>query len=89
MTPRYKEAQQVQQQAETKYRAKNISTIGHSQGGYQAQLLGANTQEIITLNKATRLQEFIYSSRKNLIIMTFELVVTSFHFLEVLFEEKK
>ena len=60
MTPRYKEALQVQQQAEKKYGAKNISTIGHSQGGYQAQLLGANTQEIITLNKATRPQEFIY-----------------------------
>ena len=62
MTPRYKEALQVQQQAEKKYETKNITTIGHSQGGYQAQLLGANTKEIITLNKATRPQEFISGS---------------------------
>ena len=64
MTPRYKEALQVQQQAEKKYGAKNITTIGHSQGGYQAQLLGAITKEIITLNKATRPQEWIYGSSK-------------------------
>jgi putative lipase involved disintegration of autophagic bodies len=61
MTQRYKEALQVQQQAKKKYRAKNITTIGHSQGGYQAQILGANSKEIITLNKATRPQEFILS----------------------------
>jgi hypothetical protein len=36
MTPRYKEALQVQLNAEKKYGAKNITNIGHSQGGYQA-----------------------------------------------------
>jgi hypothetical protein len=61
-TPRYKEAKKVQQSAESKYGAKNITTIGHSQGGYQAQLLGANGHEIITLNKATRPQEVLYGS---------------------------
>ena len=40
------------------YALSKITNIGHSQGGYQAQLLGANTKEIITLNKATRPQEF-------------------------------
>ena len=63
-TPRYKEAKKVQENAEKKYGAKNITTIGHSQGGYQAQLLGAKSHEIITLNKATRPQEVLYGSSK-------------------------
>lgn len=54
MTPRFKEAQRVQHQAEEKYGKDKISTIGHSQGGLQAELLGQNTHEVITLNKATR-----------------------------------
>lgn len=64
LTPRFKEAQKVQQNAEKKYGAKNITTIGHSQGAYQAQLLGGNTREIITLNKATRPNEILYGSSK-------------------------
>lgn len=64
LTSRYKEAKKVQQKAEKKYGAKNITTIGHSQGGLQAQLLGGNTKEIITLNKATRPQEMIFGSSK-------------------------
>ena len=63
-TPRYKEAKKVQENAEKKYGAKNITTIGHSQAGRQAQLLGAKTHEIITLNKATRPQEVLYGSSK-------------------------
>ena len=54
MTPRYKEAEKVQKQAEKKYGKGNVSTIGHSQGGLQAELLGGKSKEIITLNKATR-----------------------------------
>lgn len=53
-TPRYKEAEKVQHQAQEKYGKENVSTIGHSQGGLQAELLGDNSKEIITLNKATR-----------------------------------
>lgn len=64
LTSRYREAKKVQQNAEKKYGAKNITTIGHSQGGLQAQLLGGNTREIITLNKATRPQEVLYGSSK-------------------------
>ena len=56
-TPRYKRAEKVQKLAEAKYGAKNITTIGHSQAGLIAQLLGKNTKEIITLNKATRPQD--------------------------------
>jgi hypothetical protein len=54
MTNRYKEAEKVQRKAEAKYGAENISTIGHSQGGLQAELLGTKTKETITLDKATR-----------------------------------
>lgn len=53
-TKRFKEAQEVQRKAEEKYGASNVSTIGHSQGGKQAELLGGKSKEIITLNKATR-----------------------------------
>jgi len=53
-TDRYKEAKQVQKDAEKKYGRDNITTIGHSQGGLQAELLGKKGNEIITLNKATR-----------------------------------
>jgi hypothetical protein len=53
-TPRYREAEKIQSKAQEKYGKDNISTIGHSQGGLQAELLGKNSKEIITLNKATR-----------------------------------
>jgi len=53
-TNRYKQAKKVQEEAAKKYGNDNISTIGHSQGGLQAELLGSPTHEIITLNKATR-----------------------------------
>ena len=53
-TPRYKEAKKVQEEAQQKYGAKNITTIGHSQAGLQAEMLGKDTKEIITLNKASR-----------------------------------
>jgi len=64
MTARYREAKKVQDTAERVYGANNITTIGHSQGGYQAQLLGDKTHEIITSNKATRPQEVLYRSSK-------------------------
>jgi hypothetical protein len=63
MTPRYKEAQSVQKKAESKYGANNVSTIGHSQGGLQSELLGGKSKEIITVNKATR--PFEKSENKN------------------------
>jgi len=63
MTPRYKEAEKVQKEAEKKYGSKNITTIGHSQAGLQAELLGGDTNEIITLNKATR--PFSNSKKEN------------------------
>jgi len=65
MTPRYKEAERVQRRAEAKYGRENISTIGHSQSGLQAELLGKDTKEIITLNKATRPTLFSRKKHKN------------------------
>ena len=53
LTSRYKQAEKVQRRAEKKYGAENVSTIGHSQGGLQSELLGGRSKEIITLNKAT------------------------------------
>ena len=53
-TSRYKQAKDVQRAAEAKYGAENITTLGHSQGGLQAELLGKKGDETITLNKATR-----------------------------------
>lgn len=54
LTSRFKEAERVQNRAKEKYGKDNITTIGHSQGGLQAELLGKDSKEIITLNKATR-----------------------------------
>ena len=50
-TDRYKEARDVQNKAFDKYGNQNISTIGHSQGGLQADLLGRRGYETITYNK--------------------------------------
>lgn len=54
-TPRYKSALKVQKNAEQKYGAKNVTTIGHSLGGLLAELVGGDSKEILTFNKATRL----------------------------------
>ena len=53
-TPRYKQAKAVQENAVNKYGKDNTTTIGHSQGGLQAELLGDKGRETITFNKATR-----------------------------------
>ena len=51
-TDRYKIGKKMQELAEKKYGANNISTLGHSQGAVLARELGQNTKEIITLNPA-------------------------------------
>jgi hypothetical protein len=51
-TNRYKTGLQMQRKAEKKYGAKNITTLGHSQGAILARELGQNTKEILTLNPA-------------------------------------
>jgi hypothetical protein len=54
LTPRYQEAYYKQRQVEKKYGKENVITTGHSQGGLLAELVGKDSKEIITLNKATR-----------------------------------
>lgn len=50
-TKRYKDASKVQNKAFEKYGKENITTIGHSQGGLQADLLGRKGYQTITYNK--------------------------------------
>jgi len=49
-TERYKEAARVQKAAEKKYG--NVDTIGHSQGGLLAELVGGKKGDVTTVNKA-------------------------------------
>ncbi len=63
-TKRFKEAQKVQKAAENAFGKDMVSTVGHSQGGLQAQMLGGDSKEIITVNKATRPGEVLYGSSK-------------------------
>lgn len=51
-TDRFKKGKRLQEQAEAKYGAKNISTLGHSQGSILSRKLGADTKEIINVNPA-------------------------------------
>jgi hypothetical protein len=62
-TARFRNAERVQKLAEEIYGAKNITTIGHSQGALLAQMLGKNTKEILTLNKASRPEDLFRFSK--------------------------
>ena len=64
MTQRYRDANKLQKEAEKKYGSKNVITVGHSQGGLIAELVGGNSKEIITVNKATRPQNVVFGSEK-------------------------
>ncbi len=52
-TKRFKHAKDIQKKAEAKYGKKNVITLGHSLGGKIASDVGGDSDEIITLNKAT------------------------------------
>jgi hypothetical protein len=52
-TSRYKTAEKIQKEAEKLYGAKNVTTLGHSQAGLIAELVGKDSKEIITYNKAS------------------------------------
>jgi hypothetical protein len=56
-TERFKIAKNIQDKAERKYGAENIITIGHSQGGLLANLLGEDTKETIIFNPAMKLEK--------------------------------
>lgn len=48
---RFNDARKIQKEAEDKYGAKNVSTIGHSLGAAISEEVGRNSKEIITLNR--------------------------------------
>lgn len=52
-TKRFKHSKEIQKKAESKYGANNTTTLGHSLGGKIASDVGEDSNEIITLNKAT------------------------------------
>ena len=64
MTPRYKRAKERVAELEKKYNPEDITLVGHSQSGLIAELLPSKAREIITLNKATRPQDFLFRRRK-------------------------
>jgi len=51
-TDRFRISKEVQNKAEAKYGKSNIDTIGHSQAGIPARLLGNDTANVIELNPA-------------------------------------
>jgi hypothetical protein len=55
-TKRYKHAEKVQKEAEAKYGADKVTTIGHSLGSLLDEV-GKNSHEIISLNKPIGLQD--------------------------------
>jgi len=63
-TPRFKRAKERVAQLEKKYNPEDITLIGHSQGGLLAEIVPSNARERITLNKATRPQDFLFRRRK-------------------------
>ena len=64
LTPRYKRAKERVAQLEKQYNPENMTLIGHSQGGLLADIVPSKAREIITLNKATRPQDFLFRRRK-------------------------
>ncbi len=64
MTPRYKRAKERVAELERKYNPEDITLIGHSQGGLLAEIVPSKAREIISLNKATRPQDFLFRRRK-------------------------
>ncbi len=65
MTPRYKRAKERVAELEKKYNPEDITLIGHSQGGLLAEIVPSKARERITLNKATRPQDFLFRRRKS------------------------
>jgi len=61
---RFKTAKEVQQKAEDKYGASNVTTIGSSLGGYLAKEMGQKSKEVITISKPTTPLDVITGKKK-------------------------
>jgi hypothetical protein len=48
---RFKHGKKIQRQAEAKYGAENVTTVGHSLGSSISEKVGKKSEKIITLNK--------------------------------------
>ena len=64
-TPRYKHGKKIQQEAEAKYGADNINTIGHSQGAMLAAELGKNTKNVIAMNRPVTWRDALHKTGNN------------------------
>jgi hypothetical protein len=58
-TARFKNAERIQRAAEAKYGANHITTVGHSQGGLLASMLGKRGRSTITLDKPALVPQLI------------------------------
>lgn len=60
---RFKHAKNIQQQAEEKYGASHVSTIGHSLGSRISEEVGQKSKEVLTLNKPTTLADIVRNKK--------------------------
>jgi hypothetical protein len=60
---RFKHAKNIQQQAEEKYGASHVTTIGHSLGSRLSEEVGQNSKEVLTLNKPTTLADLVQNKK--------------------------
>lgn len=58
--PRLEHSRKIQKEAEKKYGANNVITIGHSKGAFHAEEVGQNSREIYTLNKPVTPYDLLY-----------------------------
>ena len=65
LTARYRRAKERVAELEKRYNPQDITLIGHSQGALLAEIVPSKAREIITINKATRPQDFLFRRRKS------------------------
>jgi hypothetical protein len=61
---RFKVSEKVQKEAENKYGAANVTTLGSSLGGYLAEQYGQGSKEVITVSKPTTFPDLITGKKK-------------------------
>jgi len=64
-TDRYKHGKKIQEQAENKYGAQNVNTLGHSQGAMLASKVGKNTKNVITVDRPVNLRDLLTKTTGN------------------------
>ena len=60
----FKISEKVQKEAEQKYGAQNVTTVGSSLGGYLAEQYGGDSKEIISMSKPTTLLDVLKGKKK-------------------------